>query len=109
MSQESDEARGTRRERHRVRGDEVIAKVKEIIHEGNVRRVIIKNDEGRTLIEIPLSLGVAGAVLVPVWAALGAIAALVTSCSIEVVREGEEEEPGHEEPFPEEEGEGWGD
>ena len=73
-------------EEHRVRGDDLVAKVKEIIHQGNVRRIIIKDDEGKTLIEVPLTLGVVGAVLIPVWAAIGAIAALVTKCSIVVER-----------------------
>ena len=73
-------------EEHRVRGDDLVAKVKEIIHEGNVRRIVIKDDEGKTLIEVPLTLGVVGAVLIPVWAAIGAIAALVTKCSIVVER-----------------------
>lgn len=80
----------TRREEHRVTGDRVIAKIKELIHEGNVRRVVIKNDEGRTLLEFPVTVGVAGALLAPVWAAVGAMAAIVTSCSIEVEREVEE-------------------
>jgi len=54
------------------------------VHEGNIRRITIKNEEGKTLIEIPLTLGVIGAVLLPVWAAVGAIAALVTDCTIVV-------------------------
>jgi hypothetical protein len=73
-------------EEHKVRGDDLVAKVKEIIHQGNVRRIIIKDDDGKTLIEVPLTLGVVGAVLIPVWAAIGAIAALVTKCSIVVER-----------------------
>jgi len=76
----------SRKERYKVAGETLLPKVKEIIHEGNVRRIIIKNEEDRTLIEIPLTLGVVGAALMPVWAAVGAIAALVTSCSIEVER-----------------------
>jgi len=72
------------REEHRVRGDTLLAKVKELVHQGNVRRIIVKNDDGNTLIEAPLTVGVVGAVVAPVWAALGAIAALVTNCSIEV-------------------------
>ena len=56
-----------------------------ITHSGqNVRRVVIKNEEGKTLIDVPLTLGVVGAVLLPVWAAIGAIAALVTDCTIVV-------------------------
>jgi hypothetical protein len=65
-------------------GEELVAKVKELVHEGNVRRVIIKDEEGKTLIEVPLTLGVVGAVLLPVWAAIGAIAALIADCTIVV-------------------------
>jgi len=68
----------------RVRGENLVAKIKEIIHQGNVRRIIIKNDEGRTLLEVPLTLGVVGAVLAPVWAALGALAALAADLRIVV-------------------------
>jgi Domain of unknown function (DUF4342) len=78
----------TRREEHKVRGDKIVAKMKELLHEGNVRHVVIKNDDGKTLIEFPVTVGVAGALLIPVWAAVGALAALVTNCSIEVEREG---------------------
>jgi len=78
---------GSKRERYRVAGEKLLSKVKEIVKEGNVRRITIKNDEERTLIEIPLTLGVVGAALFPVWAAVGAIAALVTDCSIEVERD----------------------
>ena len=74
------------RERYRVAGEKLLSKVKELIQEGNVRRITIKNDEDKTLIEIPLTLGVVGAAIFPVWAAVGAIAALVTDCSIEVER-----------------------
>lgn len=70
------------REEFEVTGDAVIAKIKEIIHEGNVRRITIKNEDGRTLIEIPLTLGVVGALLLPVWAAIGAIAALAVHLTL---------------------------
>ena len=70
----------------RVEGEELLAKVKELVHQGNVRRIIIKNNEGRVLMEIPLTLGVAGAVLLPTLAAVGAIAALVTELSITIER-----------------------
>ena len=79
------------REKHRVSGDSVSAKIKELIREGNVRHVVIKNEEGRTLIEFPVSIGLAGALLLPVWAAVGAIAAMVTQCTIEVERDDESE------------------
>ncbi len=71
-------------EEFRVDGDRLVAKVKEIIHEGNVRRITIKNEKGVTLIEIPLTLGVVGAVLLPVWAAIGALAALAANLTIVV-------------------------
>lgn len=67
-----------------VKGDDLLKKVKEIIQEGNVRKIIIKDKTGKTLIELPLTLGVVGVVLVPVLAAVGAIAALVTECTITV-------------------------
>jgi hypothetical protein len=68
----------------RVRGEHLVERIKEILHEGNVRRIIIKNDDGRTLLEIPLTIGVVGAVLAPVWAALGALAALAADLRIVV-------------------------
>jgi hypothetical protein len=74
------------RERYRVAGEKLLSKVRELLQEGNIRRITIKNDEDKTLIEIPLTIGVVGAALFPVWAAVGAIAALVTDCSIEVER-----------------------
>jgi hypothetical protein len=70
------------KEEFEVTGDAVIAKIKEIIHEGNVRRITIKNEEGKTLIEIPLTFGVVGALLLPVWAAIGAIAALAVNLTL---------------------------
>jgi len=71
-------------EEYQVSGDALVAKVKELVHEGNIRRISIKNEEGKSLIEVPLTLGVVGALLLPVWAAIGAIAALVTNCTIVV-------------------------
>ncbi len=78
---------GTRREEFRIDGQELLGKVKELVAEGNVRRIIIKNEEGHTLIEVPLTIGVIGAILLPVWAAIGAIAALATHCTIVVERD----------------------
>jgi len=75
-----------RTEEFRVSGEGLLAKCKELVHEGNVRRLTIKNEEGKTLIDIPLMLGVVGAVLAPQLAAIGAIAALVTDCTIIVER-----------------------
>lgn len=75
----------TIREEFKITGEQLLQKVKELIHEGNIRRVIVKQDD-RTLLEIPLTLGVAGILLAPTLAALGALAALVTECTIVVER-----------------------
>ena len=73
-----------RTEEFHVSGDTLVAKIKELVQEGNVRRVVLKNEEGRTLVEFPLTLGVVGAILAPQLAALGAIAALVTHGTVVV-------------------------
>lgn len=74
-------------ETFKVKGDELLSKVKELIKQGNVRKIIIKDKSGKTLIELPLTIGVVGVLLAPVWAAVGAVAALVTECTITVERE----------------------
>ena len=71
-------------EEFRVDGEELIAKVKNLINEGNIRRVIIKDKEGKVIFEIPLTLGVVGALIAPQLAAIGAIAALLTEATIVV-------------------------
>jgi hypothetical protein len=73
-----------RTEEYKLDGDYLVQKIKELLHEGNIRRIIIKNEEGKRLIEVPLTIGAVGAVLLPVWAAIGAIAALVTDCTLVV-------------------------
>jgi hypothetical protein len=75
-----------RTEEFRVSGEELLAKARELVHEGNIRRLIIKNDEGVTLIEVPLTIGLIGAALLPVWVAIGAIAAIATDCTVVVER-----------------------
>jgi len=77
----------TRVEEFEVSGDKVVETVKRLVHEGNIRRITIKDEKGKSLIEVPLTLGVVGAVLLPVWAAIGALAALVTRCTIVVEKE----------------------
>jgi hypothetical protein len=77
----------TRTEELTIRGEELVATVKALVHEGNIRRVTIKNREGKVLIEVPLTLGVVGALFLPTLAALGALAALVTECTIVIERE----------------------
>lgn len=73
-------------EEFRISGEEVIAKIKELLHEGNVRRIILKDEKGVTLIEVPLTIGVIGVVLLPVWAAIGAIAAMAAKLTLVVER-----------------------
>jgi hypothetical protein len=74
------------REQHKVTGEKLLQTVKRLVHEGNVRRIIIKDEKERTIIEIPLTIGVVGAVLVPALVAIGAIAALAANLTIEVER-----------------------
>ena len=81
---EKKENRENRQEEFKLNGEEIISKIKELIHQGNIRRIIIKNEEGKTLIEIPLILGLVGAALAPVLAAVGAIGALVAKLTIVV-------------------------
>ena len=70
----------------KVAGDNLVATIKELVHEGNVNRIIIKNEEGKTLIEVPFTIGVVGVLVAPVWAALGALAALAANFTIVVQR-----------------------
>jgi hypothetical protein len=74
-------------EEFQFNGDTLLAKIRELLHEGNVRRVIIKNDEGRVLVDIPLTSGVVGTLLAPQLAAIGAIAALVMRGTIVIEKE----------------------
>jgi len=71
-------------EEFKVEGEKVVAKIKEIFHEGNIRKVIIKDKDGKILIEIPMTIGVVGALIAPQLAAIGAIAALLTEATIVV-------------------------
>jgi hypothetical protein len=80
-------------ETFKVKGEDLLKRVKEIVHEGNVRRVVIKQGS-RTVVEFPVTVGVVGALAAPVLAALGAVAALLTECTIEVERGGKTTEPG---------------
>ena len=76
----------TRTEELTVSGEKLVATVKELVHQGNIRRLTVKNRDGKSLIEIPLTLGVVGILLLPTLAALGAIAALVTECTLVIER-----------------------
>ncbi len=73
-----------RTEEFRVNGEELLSRLKNILHEGNIRRVIIKDRDGKTILEIPMTIGVVGALLAPQLAAIGAIAALLTEATLVV-------------------------
>ncbi|MBU1075283.1 DUF4342 domain-containing protein [Patescibacteria group bacterium] len=75
-----------KKEEFKISGDKVVEKVKELIKEGNARRIIINNEKGESLIEIPVTVGVVGALIAPVLAAVGAAAALLTNCTIVVIK-----------------------
>jgi hypothetical protein len=77
-------AERTHTEEHKIPGDKLLSRIKELVHQGNIRRVSIKNDEGQILLEIPLTLGVVGMALMPVWIAIGAMAAYAANYTIVV-------------------------
>lgn len=80
-------AKKKKEETFKVTGENLVKKVKELIKEGNVRKITIKDKQGKTLVVFPLTIGVVGAVIAPVLAAIGALAALITECTISVERE----------------------
>jgi hypothetical protein len=86
------EEKKTRTEEFKVSGSEIIEKIKEIIREGNARRIIFKTEEGKTFMEIPLTVGIVGTLIAPLWAAIGAIAALASNLTIVVEKEEKEEQ-----------------
>jgi hypothetical protein len=88
------------KEEFKVKGEEVIGKVKELLHEGNVRKLIIKDEDGKVYLEIPVTFGLIGAILAPTLAAVGALAAMVANLKIEVVRTEEPEAPSSPENKP---------
>ncbi|MCX6030657.1 MAG: DUF4342 domain-containing protein [Chloroflexi bacterium] len=80
------------KEELKVSGEVLVSTLRQLLHEGNVRRITLKDEDGKTLIEIPLTFGVVGVLLLPVWAAIGAIAALAARLTI-VVEKVEETPP----------------
>ena len=79
----------TFKETFTVKGEQLLKKIKELIEEGNVRKITIQDKAGKEIMSFPLTFGVVGAVFAPILAAVGAVAALVTECTISVEREGE--------------------
>jgi len=84
------------KESFQINGEQLLNKVKELIAEGNVRKVTITDKHGKELMSFPLTFGVVGALFAPVLAAIGAMAALIGECTITVERDGEPENPNHE-------------
>jgi len=88
--------KNSRYEEFEVAGENLLAKVRELLHEGNVRRVILKREDGTTILEVPVTAGLAGivltAALAPALVAIGAIAAVVTRVTVAVEREDEDED-----------------
>jgi hypothetical protein len=76
-----------RTEEFHVNGEELLSKIKKLVHEGNIRKIIIKDKDGKVLIEFPLTIGMVGLVLAPTLAAVGAVAALVTEATIVVEKD----------------------
>ena len=72
----------------RVSGEQLVQKIKELIHEGNVRSITIKDKDGKVILMLPMTVGVIGVALAPMLAAVGAVAALLTECTISVERKG---------------------
>jgi hypothetical protein len=85
-TKKTSEEKNTRREEFKVSGGKIVDKIKELIKEGNVRRIIIISEKGETMMEIPLTFAVVGTAIAPVLAAVGALAALIANCTIIVER-----------------------
>jgi hypothetical protein len=83
----TEQKKSTRTEEFKVSGEDILKKIKELISEGNIRKITIKSKEGKVIAEFPLTVGVIGAVVVPILAAIGTIIALVSECSIAVEKE----------------------
>ncbi len=76
-----------RTEEFKVEGEKLIGKIKELLHEGNIRKIIIKDKEGKTVMEVPMTFGIVGLLLAPQLAAIGAVAALLTEATVVVEKE----------------------
>jgi len=86
------------KEEFKVKGEELVEKIKQLIHEGNVRRLIIKDEEGKVYLEIPVTIGVIGAIIAPMIVAVAAIAAVVANFKVEVIRDKEPEKEEKKDP-----------
>ena len=77
----------------KVKGEELVEKIRQLLHEGNIRRIIVKDEDGKVYLEIPVTFGLVGVLLAPTIAALGAIAAMVANLKVEVIKKEEPEKP----------------
>ena len=84
MSENTDSKTNTKTEEFKASGGDILNKIKELLHEGNIRRIILKDEQGKTFMEIPLTVGLVGVALLPVLAAIGTVAALVSNLTIVV-------------------------
>ncbi len=75
----------------RVAGQDLLRKVKEIVREGNVRKIVLRDDKGKQLLELPLTLGLVGIAVAPLWAVLGTVGAVALNYTIEIIRKEEPE------------------
>ena len=80
--EKKDGSEKSKTEEFKLAGGEILTKIKELIHQGNIRRIILKDEQGKSFLEIPLTVGIVGAAFVPVLAAIGTIAALVSNLTI---------------------------
>lgn len=85
-NQKTKQTKQAKTEKFQVTGDEILKKVKKLIKEGNIRRMVIKNEKGVVIMEVPVTIAVVGTVFAPILAAIGALAALLTQATIEVER-----------------------
>ncbi len=85
-NQKTKQTKQAKTEKFQVTGDEILKKVKKLIKEGNIRRMVIKNEKGVVIMEVPVTIAVVGTVFAPILAAVGALAALLTQATIEVER-----------------------
>lgn len=85
-NQKTKQTKQAKTEKFQVTGDEILKKVKKLIKEGNIRRMVIKNEKGVVIMEVPVTVAVVGTVFAPILAAVGALAALLTQATIEVER-----------------------
>ncbi|MBN2353157.1 MAG: DUF4342 domain-containing protein [Spirochaetales bacterium] len=79
------------RSKTKVAGEDLIRKIKEIVREGNVRKIVIRDDKGKQLLELPLAVGLLGIAIAPLWAVLGTVGAVAMNYTLEIIRKDDAE------------------